>query len=343
MGVNVKKWFIKWFNAARTFAVAGSGLPAILGSLFAFRETGKFNLWLMLLTVFGVVSLHVGANLINDYFDHVTGCDEKNTEGAFPFSGGSRFIQNGVIPPKRFLLASIICFSIGLAVGILLFTIAGKWVLIFGLTGLVSCILYVSPKFSLTSLGLGEIAVGFNLGFLDIMGSYYVQTSTFTLNSFMLAIPIALTTTLILYINEFPDYKGDLLAGKRNAIVRLGRKKASYLLIIILTLIVITLTTNVIFGFMPPWSLVSLLSIPFFLNGAMVAAKYHEDIPNFIPAILSVLNVNMFVNLYLAAACFAFKGYWPVFFITLILVILYEIKTLVQINSLKPLFLRRSL
>ena len=338
----MKKWMIKWFNAARTFAVAGSGLPAILGALFAFRETGKFNIWLLLLTVIGVVSLHVGANLINDYFDYVTGADEKNKEGAFPFSGGSRFIQNGVIPPKRFLFASILCFAVGLGIGIFLFTIAGKWVLIFGLTGLVSCIIYVSPKFSLTNLGLGEIAVGFNLGFLDVMGSYYVQTSTFSLSSFMLAIPIALTTTLILYINEFPDYKGDLAAGKRNAIVRLGRKKATYLLNIILILIVITILTDIILGFISPWSLVSLLALPFLLNGAMVASKFYEDIPNFIPGIISVLNVNVFVNLYLTAACFAFTGYWYIFIITVICVLLYEIKTLKQINAIKPLFLRRS-
>jgi 1,4-dihydroxy-2-naphthoate polyprenyltransferase len=338
----MRKWFKKWFNAARTFAVAGSGLPAILGSLFAFRETGKFNFLFMLLTVIGVVSLHIGANLINDYFDHLSGADAKNMEGAFPFSGGSRFIQNGVIPPRRFLWASIICFSLALAIGIFLFISVGKWVLIFGLIGLASCILYVSPKFSLTNIGLGEVAVGFNLGFLDIMGSYYVQTSSFTLSSFMLSLPIALTTTLILYINEFPDYKGDLLAGKRNAVVRLGRKKATYLLTIILSLIVITTIANVIFGFITPWSLISLLVIPFSLNGAMVASRYYDDIPNFIPAIISVLNVNMFVNLYLIVACFAFKGYWPIFFITLLLVIAFEIRTLLQINSLKPLFLRRS-
>ena len=334
-GGAMKKWISKWISAARLFAVKGSILPALLGSVFAFNETGKINILLMLLTLCGVAAVHAGANFINDYFDHVTGADEKNTEGIFPFSGGSRYIQNGIIPAKHIRLAAIICFSTGLAIGIALSFISGYWVMILGITGLLSCIFYVSPRFSLTKIGLGEVAVGFNLGFLDVMGAYYVQTSTFSFNVFMLALPISFTTTLILYINEFPDYHGDLLAGKRNAIVRLGRKKASRLLVVLLALIVATILLDVLLGFIPAWSLISLLALPFFVYGAKTAVRYYDDMPNFLPGTLAVLNVNVFVNYLLTVSFLASSGQWLLFFILFPCIVAYEIKTLVDVLRFK--------
>jgi 1,4-dihydroxy-2-naphthoate octaprenyltransferase len=325
----------KYISAARLFAIQGSILPALMGAVFAYSVTGKINILLMILTALGVGFIHTGANFINDYFDHLTQADEKNTEGIFPFSGGSRVIQNGIIPANRIRLAAIVCFSVGTAIGVYLYFVSGFWVLIFGATGVLSCILYVSPRFSLTNIGLGEVAVGFNLGFLDVMGSYYVQTSQISFNSFMLAIPIAITTTLILYINEFPDYNGDLLAGKRNAIVRLGRKKASRLLVILLALIVITIIVNVIFGFLSAWSLISLLSLPFFIYGAKVALKHYDYMPNFIPGTVSVLNINTFVNLLFIVSFLAAIGNWVWFCILTPLVVAYEIKALVDIAKLK--------
>jgi 1,4-dihydroxy-2-naphthoate octaprenyltransferase len=34
-------------------------------------------------------------NVVNDYYDHLNGTDAANVERIFPFTGGSRFIQNG--------------------------------------------------------------------------------------------------------------------------------------------------------------------------------------------------------------------------------------------------------
>ena len=49
------------------------------------------------LTLFFALVAHAGANVINDYYDAMCGCDAANTERVFPFTGGSRFIQNGVL------------------------------------------------------------------------------------------------------------------------------------------------------------------------------------------------------------------------------------------------------
>jgi 1,4-dihydroxy-2-naphthoate octaprenyltransferase len=40
---------------------------------------------------------HAAVNVINDVADHHNGTDAANTARLFPFTGGSRFIQNGVL------------------------------------------------------------------------------------------------------------------------------------------------------------------------------------------------------------------------------------------------------
>lgn len=322
----------KWIKAARLFAVGGSILPAVLGGFLAYYEKSIFNLFYFFLVIIGSAALHTGANFINDYFDYVTGADDKNTEGIYPFSGGSRVIQEGIIPAKHILLASILCFAVGSASGIFLFIVSGFWVIIFTAIGLLSSIFYVSPRLSTTNLGLGELSVGFNLGFLIVNGAYYVQTKAFSFDVFMISLPVAITTTLILLVNEFPDYKGDSLAGKKNIVVRLGPKKSSYLLITLVTVINVLVVINVIFGFFNVWSLLSLLTLPFMIHASIIVSKYHEDRFKYVPAIISILNVNTFVNLYLVAACFALASSLPIFYILAGCIFSYELVTIKRLN-----------
>ncbi len=44
---------------------------------------------------------HAGANVLNDYHDHLNGCDAANTERVAPYTGGSRFIQDGRLTPEQ--------------------------------------------------------------------------------------------------------------------------------------------------------------------------------------------------------------------------------------------------
>ena len=325
----------KWIRAARLFAVGGSILPAVTGGLLAYYETGKLNLPYLFLTAAGVCLLHVGANLINDYFDHVTGADEKNTEGIYPFSGGSRVIQEGIIPAKRMLGAAVLCFSASAAIGAFLYKVSGPWVPVFGIIGLISCILYVSPRISLTKMGLGEFAVGFNLGILLVPGAYYVQTAAFSAASFMMALPVAFTTTLILLVNEFPDYRGDTLAGKRNLVVRLGTRKASHILMFFLAVIPVLIIMNVLLGVITPWALTSLLSLSFITGGAGLVLRYREEPSRYVPAILSVIHVNTFINLYLAVSCLACRDSRPAFFLLVFLVMIYEMRVLAKLHFIQ--------
>jgi 1,4-dihydroxy-2-naphthoate polyprenyltransferase len=81
-----------YVKAVRLPFLAGSVIPVIIGATFAF-EQGCFSFGFFLLSVSGITGLHLGANLLNDYFD-ARGSDPLNVR-ITPFSGGSRVIQDG--------------------------------------------------------------------------------------------------------------------------------------------------------------------------------------------------------------------------------------------------------
>ena len=87
-----------WLRALRAPFLTASGLPVLLGSFAAFWKTGSLNVVRLVLTLGGVLCIHIGANLANDLFDHMTGCDRLNLEPT-PFSGGSRVIQQASYHP----------------------------------------------------------------------------------------------------------------------------------------------------------------------------------------------------------------------------------------------------
>ena len=55
--------------------------------------------------------------------------------------------------------------------------------------------------------------------------AFYLQTGYIHPLIHWLSLPIALTIFNVILLNEFPDYAADLAVGKKNLLVRLGRKR----------------------------------------------------------------------------------------------------------------------
>ena len=79
-----------YIKALRAPFLAGSIVPVLIGSAYAVLQQ-QFMFLPFLVTVLGVGALHLGSNLINDYYD-AKGSDPINIR-LTPFSGGSRVIQ----------------------------------------------------------------------------------------------------------------------------------------------------------------------------------------------------------------------------------------------------------
>jgi len=215
-----------YFKALRVPFLAGSIIPVIVGASLALR-IDSFSIRLFLICVAGIAALHLGANLINDYFDH-RGSDPVNVR-ITPFSGGSRAIQEGNVSPAVVLAMALFCFAVGVGVGIWLAWSGRPMVVLIGLLGLGAAWAYSAPPFQLMSRGWGEVAIFFAFGPLVTLGTYYVMSGWLSWQAFAIGAPQGFFIAAVIWINQFPDHEADRKTGKRNLVVRLGPALSRYL------------------------------------------------------------------------------------------------------------------
>jgi 1,4-dihydroxy-2-naphthoate octaprenyltransferase len=266
----VHRYLLATRPAFLTIALAG----CLLG--FATALDAAFSWPLALLTVLLAVTTQAGVNVFNDYYDHLNGTDAVNVDRLFPFTGGSRFIQNGVMSPRQMLAWALALFGGVIAGGLWLIETRGAGLFWIGLAGLVIGWAYSAPPLKLNSRGLGEVCVA--AGFLLIVaGADFVQRGALSAKPWLLGLPYALLVTNILYINQFPDRAADIQAGKRHWVARLEPTVAARGYWLILGLAAICLVWLVTAGYLPALALVSLLAfLPALKAGRILSIHAHE-------------------------------------------------------------------
>jgi len=217
--------FARYFAATRPAFLTVTFAGSLIGLGTAFADGVAIDWSRALVTILFALVAHAGANVVNDYFDALNGTDALNTELLHPYTGGSRFIQNGYLTlaeMRRFgylLLAAVIPGGLWLTLG------SGPGLLAIGLAGLLVAWAYSAPPFKLMSRGLGELAI--TAGWLlVVLGTDYVQRGELAALPLVAGLPFALLVA-ILYINQLPDRRADEAAGKRTVVVRLGPRAAS--------------------------------------------------------------------------------------------------------------------
>jgi 1,4-dihydroxy-2-naphthoate octaprenyltransferase len=221
-----------YVKAVRAPFLAGSVIPVVIGSTFAF-EQGCFSFADFILCISGIIGLHLGANLLNDYFD-AKGSDPINMR-VTPFSGGSRVIQDGEVPAVTVLIMALVFFGVGLGTGAWLALVGRPLAIPIGLLGLGIGWAYSAPPLKLMNRGWGEVVIFFAFGPLITLGTFYVMSGSLNWIAFMLGAPQGFFISGVIWINQFPDFEADKKAGKRNLVVRSGPATARifYLLIMI--------------------------------------------------------------------------------------------------------------
>ncbi|MFH0886641.1 MAG: 1,4-dihydroxy-2-naphthoate octaprenyltransferase [bacterium] len=272
------------FQELRAPFFTASILPVLLGTAIAYYHTREINWFYFLLALIGGVSLHAGTNIANDYFDHLSGNDEANTEYIRPFSGGSRLIQGGQLKPLEVLGEALFFFAIGSVIGLYFLYIFGWKIFWIGAVGLFSAAFYTAPPFKLGYRGIGEFIVGINFGTLMVLGSYLVQTGNYSIEAIVASIAVTILIAAVLFINEFPDYKADKAVNKRHLVVLLGREKAVYGYMLMILAAYLSVLFGVIYYAMPIYCLAVLLTAPLAVQAMMVAKKYYNDPIRMVPA-----------------------------------------------------------
>ncbi|MDZ7334694.1 MAG: 1,4-dihydroxy-2-naphthoate octaprenyltransferase [candidate division KSB1 bacterium] len=279
-------------------------VPIVLGSVIAFNMTQQFHWVHFILALIGGIFLHAGANVINDYFDHLSSNDVINEEYVRPFTGGSRLIQQGLLTPREVLVEAMVCLFLGSCIGLYLAYRLGWVILAIGVFGVFSAIFYVFPRINLVGRGVGEALIGINFGILMTFGAFYVQTGIFSWVPIIASLPVALLITAVLYINEFQDAKADQAVGKNHLVVRLGKKQAvsGYILIMLLTYVIVVVA--VVIDILPPISLIALLTMPLALKSIRIAQQNYNNSLKLVPANAGTIMNHLFTGLLLIISFF---------------------------------------
>ena len=288
-----------YIKAMRLPFLTGSLIPVILAAALSFLH-GSVHIGRLILTLLGVGCLHLGANLINDYYDD-PGSDRINLHPT-PFSGGSRVIQDKLMDAKTVWGMAMGFFVLGTAAGILLALTGRPFVVVIGLMGFLAGYLYSASPVSLMSRGLGEITIFLAFGPLITWGTYYVMSGLLTWEAFMLGIPLGFLITAIIWINQFPDYEADRDAGKLNCLVRLGRDRSRYIysLLMLGPYAVVLLWVLTQSGAWP--YLAVILTIPIALKAIKILGAHYETYDEIIPAQFLTIQTHLALGLVLTAA-----------------------------------------
>lgn len=210
-----------------------------------------------LITVVLALFVHAAANVINDYYDARSGCDEANQGRIFPFTGGSRMIQNGVLSMRATANLGFGLLAAVVVPGVWLVLHGAPWLVPIGLCGLLIAWAYSAPPLSLQARGLGEVAVAV-AWLLVVVGSDYALRRTLAIRPWAAGLAYALLVANVLYINQFPDRLADAFADKRTLVVRLGAAKARWGYLLLMLLAALWLGAMVYVGILPVASLLAL-------------------------------------------------------------------------------------
>ncbi len=210
------------FHATRPKFFPASILPVLAGTAWGAAASGSFDAVVFLLALFATTCVHAGANVLNDVGDDAGGTDRINQSRIYPYTGGSRFIQVGILSGATMARLGITLLLAATIAGFLLFLVKGPVVLGFGLAGIALAVLYSLGPVRLSSLGLGEFAVGVAFGVLPVCGAAWLQSGALDLPTLLYSLPISAWVANILLINEVPDIDADGATGKRTLPVRIG-------------------------------------------------------------------------------------------------------------------------
>ena len=268
--------FARHVAATRPAFLSASLMACLVGLAIARYGGIAIDPMLATVTLLFALMAQAGTNVLNDYYDALNGTDAQNSERIFPFTGGSRFIQNGVMSQ-----AEMRNFGFALMAGVVL---AGLWLMAhsapqlfyIGLAGLFIGWAYSATPFKLNSRGWGELCVA--AGFLLVtVGTDFVQRKGFAVAPLIAGLSYALLVTNLLYINQFPDRRADTAAGKLHWVARLDVRHARWGYVLVVMLAYMWLLIAVVLGWLPLLALAALLALPLSIKAARQLLRHAAE------------------------------------------------------------------
>jgi len=260
----------------RFFLFAGL-LPYLLGAGWAFGQEGTLDLRVFWVGLAGIALAVVGVECFNEYFDSRLGTDRV-------FDPCD---QDPV--PGWTLPLGLAAFVGATLVGARLAAERGWPVVAYAGLGGLAAAFYVGPPVRWAYRGLGEAMIALSYGPWMTLGSHWLQTGRWSWPALAASFVPGLLIAALAIANEIPDFYQDRLVGKRNLVVRFGRRAACVLYPSLAALGLALPVVGAAAGFFPKASLATLAGGPFLVASALRARKTCDHPLRFVPAVRAAM------------------------------------------------------
>ena len=255
-----------WFKNARYLALPQSVMPAALAVCMAVNST-DFSVLPAMIAIVGVMFGHLGINLLDDYFDFkvkdTSFRDQLAHQGIRARIAKCDYLTSGETTVRHLIMASIVFCTVALLCGFLIFLQRGMTVFYLALVTAILGFSYSGGPLKFSYRGLGELFIGLIFGPLLMMGVYYAACGVFSWSVLFVSVPVGLLVANIVYTHAIMDYEPDKAVGKMTFAILLKNKRAMlYCLLFLLILTFVVITVGVAWGYLSPFYLFSLLTIP---------------------------------------------------------------------------------
>jgi 1,4-dihydroxy-2-naphthoate octaprenyltransferase len=244
-----------WLIATRPPTLTASVAPVAVGSAVALRDN-VFDFWPALAALLGALALQVGANFANDLSDSRRGADNDRRIGP------PRVTQFGLLSQRQVRVGLLSSFALASVAGLYLTYVSGWPVIAIGLASILAAVTYTGGPWPFGYRGLGELFVFIFFGLVAVTGTYYVQAGEVPWHVLAASIPVGLTVTAILVVNNVRDIDTDRAASKYTLAVYLGRRLARYQYVLFMGGAYASAAALFLLGSYSGWTLLSWLSIP---------------------------------------------------------------------------------
>jgi 1,4-dihydroxy-2-naphthoate octaprenyltransferase len=244
-----------WLLAARPATLPAAVAPVLVGSAAATLIV-DFRVGSFLAALFAAILIQIGTNYANDLADFQRGADDAGRLGP------TRATQAGLVSVRAMAVATGLTFAVAGALGIYLTIEAGWPVLAAGMGSIVAGYLYTGGPWPYGYHGLGDVFVFVFFGVVAVMGSYFVQAERLTWEAAAAAIPVGVTVTAILVVNNLRDVPTDRRTGKHTLAVVLGSTfaRVEYALLVIAAFALVPIFAAA--DLMPWWAMQTWIALP---------------------------------------------------------------------------------
>ena len=283
-----------WILAARLPTLPAAVAPVLVGTAAAVHE-GRFHLLGALGALVISLAIQIGTNFSNDAFDFLRGADTTRRLGP------PRATQKGLLSAKAVLMGASLCYGLAALVGFYFVARYGWPVLVAGLLSIASGLAYTGGPWPLGYHGLGELFVFVFFGVVAVVGTTYVQTGAISTLALAASVPVGLTCSAILVLNNLRDIDTDRAAGKRTLAVRIGAPATRVLYEVCLLLAVVGPAALRLAGLTGRWFWLPWLALPEVLYLGHIV-WWRRDAPALIAGLKRTARLHLVYGILLAAS-----------------------------------------